>query len=109
MTVPTESIVTPVAASSSTARAGTAWPKRGGDGIRRHGKKIREFQSEQKPSEMVTAHLTNFVSAVQSRKSESLNAEAVEGHLSAICFHAANVSHRLGTLAGPDEIRRSDQ
>jgi predicted dehydrogenase len=69
------------------------------------GKTIREFRSEQKPSEMVTAHLANFVSAVQSRQSESLNAEAVEGHLSAICFHAANVSHRLGELASPDKIR----
>ena len=69
------------------------------------GKKIREFKSEQNSSEMLAAHLTNFVSAVQSRKSESLNAEAVEGHLSAICFHAANVSHRLGALASPDKIR----
>jgi predicted dehydrogenase len=69
------------------------------------GKKIREFQSQQNPSAMLTDHLANFISAVQSRKSESLNAEAVEGHLSAICFHAANVSHRLGALAGPDRVR----
>jgi predicted dehydrogenase len=69
------------------------------------GKKIREFRGKQNSSNIVTAHLANFVSAVQSRKSESLNAEAVEGHLSAICFHAANVSHRLGALAGPDKIR----
>jgi hypothetical protein len=69
------------------------------------GKKIRDFRSKQNASEMLTAHLANFVSAVQSRKSESLNAEAVEGHLSAICFHAANVSHRLGALADPDKIR----
>ena len=69
------------------------------------GKKVREFRSEQNPSNMVKAHLANFVSAVQSRKSESLNAEAVEGHLSAICFHAANVSHRLGAMASPDKIR----
>jgi predicted dehydrogenase len=69
------------------------------------GKKIREFTSRQKPDDMVTAHLANFVSAVQSRNSQDLNAEAVEGHLSAICFHAANVSHRLGALASPDKIR----
>jgi predicted dehydrogenase len=69
------------------------------------GKKIREFRSKQNGSEMLTAHLANFISAVQTRKSESLKAEAVEGHLSAICFHAANVSHRLGALASPDTIR----
>jgi hypothetical protein len=34
-----------------------------------------------------------------------LNAEAAEGHLSAICFHGANVSHRLGSQADPEEIR----
>jgi hypothetical protein len=69
------------------------------------GKKIREFRSEQSGSEMLKAHLNNFLLAVQSRDSGSLNAEAAEGHLSAICFHGANISHRLGTLADPDEIR----
>ena len=71
----------------------------------RQGKKIREFRSEQSGSEMLKDHLSNFLSAVQSRDLESLKAEAVEGHLSAICFHGANVSHRLGTLADPDKIR----
>jgi predicted dehydrogenase len=68
------------------------------------GKKIREFRSEQSGSEMLRAHLANFLSAVQSRDSASLNAEAAQGHLSAICFHGANISHRLGTLADPGEI-----
>jgi hypothetical protein len=54
---------------------------------------------------MLKDHLTNFLAAVQSRDSGSLNAEAAEGHLSAICFHGANVSHRLGAQADPDEIR----
>jgi hypothetical protein len=54
---------------------------------------------------MLKEHLDNFLLAVQSRDSESLNAEAVEGHLSSICFHAANISHRLGTLTDPDKIR----
>ena len=69
------------------------------------GKKIREFHSKQNASQIVTTHLANFISAVQSRKSEKLNCEAVEGYLSAVCFHAANVSHRLGALADPDKIR----
>ena len=71
----------------------------------RQGKKIREFRSEQSGSEMLKAHLANFLLAAQSRDSQSLNAEATEGHLSAICFHGANISHRLGTLAHADEIR----
>ena len=33
-----------------------------------------------------------------------LNAEAMEGHLSAACCHMANISHRLGKLYPPDEI-----
>ncbi|MEQ8785681.1 MAG: Gfo/Idh/MocA family oxidoreductase [Pirellulaceae bacterium] len=69
------------------------------------GKQIREFKSEQSSGQMLTDHLANFVSAVQSQSSESLRCEAVEGHLSAICFHAANVSHRLGALSDPDKIR----
>lgn len=68
------------------------------------GEVIREFKSGQSASEMVNAHLANFVTAVQDRKSENLKAEAVEGHLSAICFHAANVSHRLGASASPEKI-----
>lgn len=69
------------------------------------GKTIRQFRSEQSGSEMLEAHLANFLSAVQSRDSESLHAEAIEGHLSAICFHGANVSHRLGNSADADQIR----
>jgi predicted dehydrogenase len=71
----------------------------------RQGKKVREFRSEQSGSEMLKDHLTNFLMAVQSRDAGSLNAEAAEGHLSAICFHGANVSHRLGSQADPEEIR----
>lgn len=71
----------------------------------RDGKKTREFQSKQSGSKMLEDHLTNFLSAIQNRDSNSLKAEAIEGHLSAICFHAANVSHRLGTTADPDQIR----
>ena len=69
------------------------------------GKRIREFKSKQNDSQIVTAHLANFISAVQSRKQQSLNAEAIEGYLSAVCFHSANVSHRLGSMADPDKIR----
>ena len=38
----------------------------------------------------------NFVDAVRSRKPEDLNAEILEGHLSATLCHLGNISYRLG-------------
>jgi len=38
----------------------------------------------------------NFIAAVRSRKQSDLNAEIVEGHLSASLVHLANISYRLG-------------
>ena len=35
--------------------------------------------------------------AVRSRKSESLNAEILQGHYSAALCHLANISYQLGT------------
>jgi predicted dehydrogenase len=75
----------------------------------KEGKKVREFKSDQNANAMLTDHLANFVAAVQSRKSENLKCEAEEGYRSAICYHAANVSHRLGALASPDKIKAATQ
>jgi hypothetical protein len=58
-------------------------------------------------NELETAHLANFATAVRTRKTSDLNAEALEGHLSAACPHLANVSHRLGKRSSPDAIRES--
>jgi predicted dehydrogenase len=41
-------------------------------------------------------HFANFIEAVRSRKVEDLNADILEGHLSAALIHLANASHRLG-------------
>ena len=41
-------------------------------------------------------HFANFISAVQSRKPETLKAEILDGHLSSALCHLANVSYRLG-------------
>lgn len=41
-------------------------------------------------------HFANFIAAVRSRKQEDLNAEVMEGHLSCIPIHLANISFRLG-------------
>ena len=41
-------------------------------------------------------HFSNFIAAVRSRKVEDLNADILEGHLSAALIHLANASYRLG-------------
>jgi len=41
-------------------------------------------------------HFTNFIDACLSRRSESLNSDAWEGHLSAAVAHLANISYYLG-------------
>ena len=41
-------------------------------------------------------HYGNFVKAVRNRKSEDLNADILEGHLSSALCHLGNISYRLG-------------
>ena len=41
-------------------------------------------------------HYGNFINAVRSRKAESLNSDAFQGHLSAALAHLANISYYLG-------------
>jgi len=43
-----------------------------------------------------SAHFRNFIEAIKSNKPESLNAPAIDGHLSAAACHLANISHRVG-------------
>jgi predicted dehydrogenase len=50
-------------------------------------------------------HFANFIKAVRSRKCSDLNADILEGHLSASLCHTANISYRLGQSHSPDEIR----
>jgi predicted dehydrogenase len=50
-------------------------------------------------------HFENFLKAVRSRKREDLNAEVLEGHLSAAVCHTGNISYRLGQKKSVDEIR----
>ena len=44
-------------------------------------------------------HFANFANCVRSRKQEELNADILEGHLSATLCHLANASYRLGESA----------
>jgi predicted dehydrogenase len=71
------------------------------------GKKIKDFPSDGGSRSLETTHLANFVAAVRSRKPGDLAAEALQGHLSAACFHMANISHRLGRQSPPEAIRSS--
>jgi hypothetical protein len=56
----------------------------------KNGKLIKEFNSGQSSGN------TNFAEAVRSRKSSHLQADALEGHLSASLVHMANISYRIG-------------
>jgi hypothetical protein len=53
------------------------------------GKLVREFKGG-------GDHFGNFVEAVHSRRSQDLNSDAFQGHLSAALAHLANISYYLG-------------
>jgi predicted dehydrogenase len=67
------------------------------------GKKIREFGPATWEA-MDSGHLANFVAATRSRKAADLNADVLQGHLSATCCHLANISHRLGQAATREAV-----
>jgi len=50
-------------------------------------------------------HYANFIEAVRSRKVSDLNADILEGHLSAAISHQANISYQLGAKKTPDHVR----
>jgi predicted dehydrogenase len=50
-------------------------------------------------------HFQNFLAALESGRREDLNAEVLEGHLSAALCHMANISHKLGEKRTASEIK----
>ncbi|HOM45629.1 MAG TPA: Gfo/Idh/MocA family oxidoreductase [Verrucomicrobiota bacterium] len=52
-------------------------------------------------------HHGNWIAAVRSRNVQALNAEILEGHLSAGLVHTGNISYRLGAQKAPGEIRQA--
>ncbi len=50
-------------------------------------------------------HFENFIKAVKSRKREDLNADILEGHISAAICHTGNISYRLGEKKSVEEIK----
>jgi predicted dehydrogenase len=69
------------------------------------GKKIKDIQDDGTARRLELTHLANFVAAVRTRGVSDLAAEALEGHVSAACYHMANISHRLGKQSPRESIR----
>lgn len=66
----------------------------------KNGSKIKSWKGSED-------HFENFIKAVKSRKREDLNAEVLEGHLSAAICHTGNISYRLGEKQGVEEIKKA--
>ena len=79
----------------------------GGALFDKEGKKIKDFPDDGSSKRLETAHLSNFIAAIRSRKSGDLAAEALEGHRSTACCHLANISYRLGKQARPEAIQEA--
>jgi len=62
------------------------------------GRQIKKFEG-------ANNHYENFIEAVRNRMVADLNADILEGHLSAALCHTANISYRLGKTQSPEEIR----
>ena len=69
--------------------------------IAAHGKGVQAF--DPKGGEMAkfswdgsVDHFRNFVDCIKSRKQADLSADVLEGHLSCVLVHMANISYRLG-------------
>jgi predicted dehydrogenase len=54
-------------------------------------------------------HHGNWINAICSRNPKQLNAEVLEGHLSAGLVHTGNISYRLGARKQPGEIKEALQ
>lgn len=75
------------------------------------GKKKNDTAEEVKTPTGLAAesggHHGNWIKAVRSRKVSDLNADILEGHLSAGLVHTGNISYRLGALKAPGEIKEA--
>jgi hypothetical protein len=63
------------------------------------GEKIKQF-----PRDSGKNHRVNFIKCLRSRKPEDNPAPPLDGHRSAVCFHAGNISFRLGKEMKRDEV-----
>ena len=68
------------------------------------GREIRRFEDRREGDTSPSPHQQNFVAAIRSREAGDLNAEILDGHLSAALCHMANISQRLGAETQPGAI-----
>jgi predicted dehydrogenase len=71
----------------------------GGWAYDKNGKRVKQFRLTEGEG-----HHENFIQAVRSRKVSDLNADVLEGHLSAALCHMGNISQRLGKQAVREDI-----
>lgn len=66
----------------------------------KNDKEVKRWKSSE-------SHFENFLKAVKSRRPDELNAEVLEGHISAAICHTGNISYRLGEKKSVEEIRKA--
>ena len=79
------------------------------------GKKVREFTGKSDDVDVATpnveattgGHHGNWIAAIRSRKVAQLNADVLEGHLSAGLVHTCNASYRIGAPKSPEAIKEA--
>ena len=72
----------------------------GGWAYDNNNKRIKQF-----PGEGGLGHQANFIKAMRSRKVSDLRADILEGHITAVLCHMANISYRLGRKESVEKIR----
>ncbi len=87
--------------------------KDGKEMLRFDGKKKKDTASDVKTPTGLSAdsggHHGNWMKAIRSRKVKDLNADVLEGHLSAGLVHTGNISYRIGARKQPGEIKEALQ
>ncbi len=68
----------------------------------KENKRIRQFSAHGGEE-----HLPAFINAIRNNKPENLPCSIEDGHISTSLCHIGNISHRIGQLAGPEEISES--
>ena len=58
--------------------------------------RVERLPSGAVPTDLTQLHFANFLNCVRSRRRQDLNAEVLEGHLSAMLCHLGNISYQLG-------------
>ena len=66
------------------------------------GKKIKQF-----PGDGGAGHMSNFLSAMRSRRVGDLRADILEGHITACMIHSADISYRLAYRKPVEEIKKA--